>query len=411
MKKSSFRYIKSPRWLNELSKSESLSITYRSNIYPVVLKKGLGMRVYDIDNNRYLDFIAGFGVLALGHRPKIVLNALRKQMAQMIHGLGDVHPNISKIKLLTKLKQLLPYQNPNIILASSGSEAVDTALKTCVLARGKDKFLSFQGAYHGVYTGPLRLCARKHFTLGFESWLGDKVHILPFPTKHDANKILTELEDELKTKTYAGLVLEPVQARGGNRCFPKDFIKHACDLAKKYQVITVFDEIFTGFGRTGSMFAYEQENIIPDIICLGKALGGGLPLSACAGEVLEVWGKSSGEARHTSTFLGHPLACAAGLATLNKLEEIWPKLKAELALIDQAFDNFASRNSVAISGRGFMRGIKFIDKPVDYVAHLCQQMLSKGFLLLPDGEDSDILAINPPLIASIKEYNKLFAAL
>lgn len=374
-----------------------------------MLKKGSGMHLWDIDKNRYLDFTSCFGVAALGHRPKKVQHALREQSAKLIHGMGDVHPNESKIKLLGLLATILPYRRPNILFSSTGSEAVDAALKTAVLATGKTDFISFQGAYHGLLTAPLRLTNRKIFTSQFEQWMGITAKILPFPAR-DNDEILNRLEDELKTKKYAGIVMEPVQGRGGDRSFADEFLRACAMLAKKHQTLLIFDEIFTGFGRTGKLFACEHSGVVPDIICLGKALGGGLPLSLVAGDILEVWGKSSGESRHTSTFLGHPLACATGHAAIREIIARLPSFVDELKEIDVVL---GEQNLFDVSGRGFMRGLRFKSShvnPVDMFT-LTKKLLKNGIMVMPSGEEGDVLSLTPPLIAKAKDFRYLLKAI
>lgn len=405
------------QWLKTLTQVESDNITYVGENFPLILKKGSGMNLWDVDGKRYIDFTSCFGVAALGHRPRVALNALRKQSAKLLHGMGDVHPSDSKISFLSLLASMLPYAKPNTVLSSTGSEAIETALKTAILVTQRHQFISFQGGYHGLLTGPLHLANRPHFTNGFEGWLRNPATVLPFPTgKDDANL----LEDELKKRSYAAIVLEPVQGRGGDRCFPNSYMQDACALAQKYGTLVIFDEVFTGFGRTGSLFGFESFDVIPDILCMGKAMGGGLPLSACAGEVLEVWGKSTGEARHTSTFLGHPLACAVGQATIKEIRAKLPSFQGELVTIDNEFQNFVSsskkngiceKHPFAVTGAGFMRGLSFSGKTPGFAFTLTQKLLDEGFILLPCGENGDVLSLTPPLIAKATDYRKLFKAL
>lgn len=403
--------------LNQLSRVECPNITFIEEDFPVVLRKGAGMNLWDVNANKYADFTSCFGVAALGHRPKVTLTAMRKQASKLIHGMGDVHPTESKIRLLTLLSQMLPYSRPNTILSSTGSEAIDTALKTAVLATGRHRFIGFSGSYHGLMTGPLRINSRDHFTAGFEKWLEPTAKILPFP---EEGQSLSALEDELKKREYAAIVLEPVQGRGGDRCFPKKYVKDACALAKQFGTLVIFDEIFTGFGRTGTMFAYEHFDVVPDIICLGKALGGGMPLSACAGDVLEVWGKSTGEARHTSTFLGHPLACAMGFAAIQDISKKLPRFVEELSAIELEFQAFEKRcraqawfaqSPFVLTGKGFMRGINFINAKPGFAFEVTKKLLKEGFIILPCGENGTVLSVTPPLIAKFMDYRRLFKAI
>lgn len=397
--------------LAELKACESPNITYFDERFPVVIKKGRGMCVVDIEGKSYLDFTAFFGVQALGHCNEKIKKALRKQSEQLIAGIGDVHPNESKIHLLSALKKILPYESPNIVLGCSGSEAVEVAMKTAVLATGKNRFLSFADAYHGLLSAPLKLSDNRIYTDSFESWIRPRATVLPFPAEGSVDAVLSQLEDEMKTLKYSAVVLEPVQGRGGDRAFPNDFLREASALSKKYGVLLIFDEIFSGLGRTGKMFAFEHSGVVPDIICLGKALGGGLPLSACAGDVLEVWGQQvDGEARHTSTFLGHPLACATGVAAVKEIMKRLPEFQESLVQIDREFDKLSLPFKFKTTGKGFMRGINFPGRR-GFGAYLMFELLKEGFLVIPAGGRGEVLSLTPPLIAQARDFKKLFAVL
>lgn len=435
---------KSKALLARLAAVESPDVTYLGERFPIVMKKAEGMAVTDVDGNRYLDFTACFGVLALGHRPAVTLNALRKQSAQLVHGMGDVHPSLAKIRLLETLRALTPFPEGKAVLSLSGGEAVETALKTAILATGRHRFLSFEGGYHGLHMGPLGLTDRGHFRQGLEGWLGNANTRIPFPfngaeaalaCEDDApdpsffgqthgllhwDEVLTRLEDALRSRAYAALVMEPLQGRGGERTYPSGFIKMAADLARHFGTIVIFDEIYSGFGRTGPMFAFEHAGVEPDLLCLGKALGGGLPLSACVGGIMDVWGRSTGEARHTSTFLGHPLACAVGHATLTALGARLPAFREELKKIDAEIVAFVGRCRAAglgrtlpfrVRGAGFMRGFWFYASEPGFASALAEDLLEEGFIVLPSGPRGDVLSLTPPLIATRAHHRRLFTVL
>ena len=182
----------------------------------------------------------------------------------------------------------------------------------------------------------------------------------------------------------------------------------------------IFDEIYTGLGRTGSLFASDHEGVVPDLLVLGKALGGGLPLSACVGECLDAWGKSTGEARHTSTFLGHPLACAVGHAAVSEIIRRLPEFKRELLHVEKSFGKFFEayaaadlhkRIPIQLRGRGFMRGIWFPTTNPGFAAQVSEQLLELGFITLPSGPRGDVLSFTPPLIARGKDFDLVLKAL
>lgn len=423
---------RSKKLLRRLGKVESPNVTYMGEDFPIVMHKGDGLKVTDVDGKRYLDFTACFGVLALGHRPKTTLTALRKQSAKLIHGMGDVHPTESKIKLLETIAKVTPFfTQPKSILSLNGGDAVESALKTAIIVTGRSKFLSFQGGYHGLQFGPLSLISRPLFKEPFANWYAQDISVeIPFPSDEaeviksgpnsgnfSANEVLEQLENQLKTNSFAALIMEPLQGRGGERTYPAGFLKSCRELTQKYKTLLIFDEIYTGFGRTGDMFALEHENVVPDLLCVGKAMGGGLPLSACTGDILDAWGKSSGEARHTSTFLGHPLACAVATETIKSIARHLPQFKCEASKIDKKINQFSKvyENSESFSiapfsirGRGFMLGFWFYGSPAGYAAWLAEQLLQKGFILLPSGPRGDVLSFTPPLIVKASDFSALF---
>lgn len=434
-KKSSRKNTK--KFLDRLKKVECADTTHIAERFPIVMKSAKGLYVRDVDHNRYCDFTSFFGVAAFGHRPQTTLQSMRKQMAQLIHGMGDVHPTESKIKLLELLAKITPFEEAKSLLSLSGGDAVETAIKTAMLATKRARFLSFEGGYHGLQFGPLSLNSNSFFTSDFNEWTKERGKSIPFPyfsgemlceekrplaefflKKHNLKNpddVLEILETELKKKIYAALVMEPIQGRGGKRSFSAKFLKSCKELCKKYGTLLVFDEIYTGFGRTGKMFALEHSGVVPDLLCLGKAMGGGLPLSACVGDMMDVWKASEGEARHTQTFLGHPLACAVGYKTILEIEKQLPLFQTEVPKIEQEFKSFILKMKenefhkkipFEIRGSGFMHGIWFYDQNEGFAVPIMNELLERGFLVLPEGPRADVLSICPPLIAKAGEYRK-----
>lgn len=415
--------------LAKLSAVECPDTTYIAQNFPTVFKKGKGLFLTDIENKKYLDFTSCFGVLALGHRSDVTINTIRRQSSKLIHGMGDMYPSESKIKLLALLAKITPYTAPKSMLGLSGSDAIEMAMKTAVLATNRSQFISFDGAYHGVHLAPLNLNHTQHFTEKFKSLLTNRALYLPFPAfdengshleaenTEDPDCVLTKLEDALKSKRYAALILEPIQGRGGIRIFTQKFLQESQRLCKKYGTLLIFDEIMTGFGRTGTLFGYEQTGVIPDLMCLGKAMGGGLPLSACVGDMMDVWPKSHGEARHTQTFLGHPLACAVAYETILQIQKNLPKFQKELIQIDKVFDAFViqlrSQGSYEampcfMRGVGFMRGLWFYKNDAIAVKWM-ETLYTKKILVLPEGAKSNVIALLPSLIATARDYQKIFS--
>jgi 4-aminobutyrate aminotransferase-like enzyme len=436
------RYKHSQQWLSRLQKVESPDVTYIADKFPIVMKKARGMKITDVDDNSYLDFTACFGVMALGHGDKSILQTMKHQASKLIHGMGDVHPSAPKIALLEMLHRITPYENAQSILSLSGGEAIESALKTAMIVTGRHRFVSFSGGYHGLHFGPLALSDRPTFTRGFEPWLNERCTFVPFPktsaetslgcdrlgddfyeTVHQLkhwDTVLEQLEDALRGRKTAAVVLEPLQGRGGERTWPSGFLKQVRKLTLNYGTLLIFDEIYTGLGRTGELFAFEHEGVVPDLLVLGKALGGGLPLSACIGDCMDAWGKSAGEARHTSTFLGHPLACAVGLSCVKEIIRRMPEFKVELIHIDAAFSRFFrnyeaqglhQHTPVQLRGRGFMRGLWFPEAKPGFAAKISEQLLELGFITLPSGPRGDVLSFTPPLIARGREFDLVLTSL
>lgn len=426
----------SQRWLTRLQRVESPDVTYVSETFPIMMKKARGMKIVDMDGRSYYDFTACFGVMALGHAHPVLQRALRSQASKLVHGMGDVHPSAPKVLLLELLARITPFDNAKSVLSLSGGEAMESALKTAMVVTGRHQFVSFSGGYHGLHFGPLALSDRDIFTRGFEPWLKDKNVVLPFPQtlpelslgcEHLDEKfyksvhalehwdtVLEKLEDALRAKKIAAVVLEPLQGRGGERTWPSGFLQQVQKLAHQFGSLLIFDEIYTGLGRTGTLFAHDQEGVVPDLLVLGKALGGGLPLSACVGDCLDAWGRSTGEARHTSTFLGHPLACAVGRAAVSEIVRKLPDFKNELPHIDLSFNKFLEEyraldlhkhTPVQLRGRGYMRGLWFPAANQGFAAQISEQLLHLGFITLPSGPRGDVLSFTPPLISRAKEFD------
>ncbi len=415
-----------------LGEVESRNVTFLGPEFPVFWSEARGANVRDVDGNVYVDLTGAFGVAAAGHAHPRIVAALEAQSARLVHGMGDVHPPEGKLAFLERLGALVPWSEPRTVLASSGSEAVEVALKTALLATGRSGVVAFTGGYHGLTLGALSTTAREDFRAPFLPRLPRDVSFAPFPDSLrfgesagraalDAlDRILAELEE--RGTPPGAILVEPIQGRAGVRVPPRGFLGEVARRARDAEALLVFDEIFTGFGRTGSIFAFEEEGVVPDLLCLGKAMGGGLPLSACVGprEVMDAWPPSAGEALHTSTFLGHPLACASASAFLDVMEE---EALPERARLEG--DRFRSRLRDELEacpwvgevrGRGLFLGVELIHTGADAEgegrdeassprprpwagagAHLATRLLRRGLLVLPAGDRGEVVELTPPL--------------
>ena len=375
-----------------------------------------GANVVDADGNVFLDLTGAFGVALLGHGHPKVAAAVAAQAERLVHGMGDVHPPSVKVFLMERIAALAPWPDARVVLSSTGSEAVETGLKTALMATGRPGILAFQGAYHGLTLGSLAATDRELFRAPFHSRLYGGVAFAPFPDtlRHGeaaARRSLDEVERILAAGAPNGdpigaVVVEPVQGRTGVRIPPDGFMARLSQLAHAAGAVVVADEVFTGMGRCGAPLASPRVGLDADVVCIGKALGGGLPLSACIGRrgVMDAWPESGGEAIHTSTFLGHPLSCAAGLVVLDELESGGTAERAQAAgalLLEALRQALAGVDGVAdVRGLGLMIGIELAEprtlQPLTGAgARAAVAALAEGVLLLPAGEEGHVVELTP----------------
>jgi len=414
-----------------LRRFESPNVTYISDSFPVFWAEAAGANVLDVDGNIYIDLTAGFGAAASGHRNPRVTEAVRKQLENLTHGLGDVHPPDIKVRLLERLAEVTPPGLEQSILASSGSEAVEAALKTARLASGRPGVLCFSNAYHGLTYGALSVTDGGHFRDPFEGQLGIPTARVPFPNSYrPASDIegrggllgatLRRVAESLDADDRIGaIIVEPILGRGGVVIPPDGFLRGLRDECDRRGLVLIFDEVFTGFGRTGRWFACEHEGTVPDIMCVGKALSGALPFSACIGrpEVMAAWPPSRGEAIHTSTFLGHPLACAAALAQIDEIEDQLVERSAGLgaSMLDRLEGMKERLTGIGdVRGRGLLAAIELVRDPdsrepdQDRAQCVVRDALQRGLILLYGG---CTLQMSPPLTISEEQLGFALATL
>ncbi len=357
----------------------------------------------DVDGNRYVDLTAGFGALLLGHRPAAVAGALARQEKELWLALGDVYASEPKIAVSLALAALFPEKGARVILGLSGADAITAAMKTAVLATGRPNVVAFDGAYHGLSYAPLAACGlNPAFRSPFESQLAPFVRFAPYPSAApDVDRTLSTVRAELHRGNVGAVVIEPILGRGGCVVPPRGFLcalREACDDAG---VLLVADEIWTGLGRSGSWLCSVDDGVTPDIVCLGKGLGGGLPISACVGRevVMRAWDTHGGGAIHTATHFGAPTACAAALATLGELRRarlvdrsrrVGDRWRGGLA---QALEG---RGVVEVRGRGMMIGVQ-LEGGAGRALAATRALLGRGFIVLTGGSAGDVLTLTPPL--------------
>jgi 4-aminobutyrate aminotransferase-like enzyme len=431
--------------LELLRKYESQNVTFidPEGGWPIVWERAKGVHVWDADGRKYLDLTAAFGVATTGHANPRVVKAGQKQMAQLLHAMGDVHPHEFKGRLARELSRITfeRWQQKKskvtslrskvgekdvggkTIFCNSGFEAVEVALKTAMMATKKRGVIAFEGAYHGLGYGALNATHRRHFTEFFQKQLGGFGYFVPFPTAEgNLASVEAQIRSYLEKEEIGAVLVEPIQARGGINVPPKQFLPMLHKVCNQNGALLIVDEIYTGFGRTGKWFACEHTDVLPDVICLGKALTGGFPLSACVGraDLMDAaWPISTGEAIHTSTFLGHPVGCAMAMAQIEEIRRLRLVERSArlgeflLKLLQSEISNF--KFEISVRGMGLIIGLEMRQlneaPATEEALGLIKTMLHTGFILLPEGAHSNVISFTPPLTISEEQLKTTVSAL
>jgi 4-aminobutyrate aminotransferase/(S)-3-amino-2-methylpropionate transaminase len=376
---------------------ESRDVTCLVPEPPIFWERAQGANVWDADGNRFVDLGGAFAVANVGHAHPRVVRAVAEQAERLLHGMGDVHPSETKVALLEALCARFPGGGPaRAVLGSSGADAVEAALKTALLATGRPGIVAFEGAYHGLTLGALDTTWRREFRERFTARLPERTAFARYGDAADVRRAARAAEFPI-----GAVLVEPIQGRGGVRVPPAGFLRELRALCDAEGWLLIADEVFTGFGRTGRLFACERDAVVPDLLCVGKGLASGMPLSACVGRaaVMDAWPESRGEALHTQTFLGHPPSCAAGLAALAVLDE--EKLVERSAELGARALSFLAEAGAALPairelrGAGLMIGIEC--DTAERAHHAVSDALARGVILLPGGDDGRTLTVTPPL--------------
>ena len=362
---------------------------------PIVYGRAFGSNVACVDDNVFVDLTCGFGALVLGHAPPSLSDALHGQQEVLPLALGDVYASDAKVVACEMIQALFPEKGARVLLGSSGADALTAALKTAELATGRAGVLAFEGAYHGLSHGPLALCGLSNaFRQPFTSSLSPHVTFLPYP---DSDATLRAVEaraiDACRAGQIGAIVVEPILGRGGCIVPPPAFLPTLRRVADASGALLVVDEVWTGMGRSGAMLA--SEGIVPDVVCLGKGLGAGFPVSACVGRasVMAAWGAHGGTAIHTATHFGSPLACASIRTALDELAE--QNLPARALRIGATFMQMVSEAGHRVTGRGLMLGIHLDSKKAALRA--ASELLARGYIVLTGGVGGNVLTLTPAL--------------
>jgi 4-aminobutyrate aminotransferase-like enzyme len=413
---------------------ESRNVTFGEpdGSWPIVWDRAKDVFVWDADGKKYLDLTAAFGVAATGHANPNVVAAGQKQLARLPHAMGDFHPHARKAELARELSRLTferwtgGMKKGRTIFTNSGFEAVEAALKSAILATNRHGVVAFTGAYHGLGYGALNATHRDYFRKPFLAQMREFVRFAQFPAKPtDLPTVEFQIRNMFRREWLGAILVEPIQARGGINIPPPGFLPLLRKLCDEHHALLITDEIYTGFGRTGKWFANEHAGVTPDLICLGKALTGGFPLSACVGRadlMNAAWPPSKGEALHTSTFLGNPVGCAMALAQIEEIGKLkLPERAAELGefLLGelQSLQSEISNPKLEIHARGIglMAGVELRrhdGSPACVEAFaVVKELLRRGFIFLPEGEFGNVISLTPPLTITKPQLVKAVNAL
>jgi 4-aminobutyrate aminotransferase len=389
--------------------------------YPFVMDHGKGVEVWDVDGNRYLDFMSGIAVLATGHAHPKVVKAIQEQAEKFIHISSDFYHE-PWIELAEKLNEIAPFEEQAVsFLTNSGTEAVETAIKLARYHSGRMNFIGFTGAFHGRTMGAVTFTASKPtYHGGFYPLMNGVVHA-PYPNPYRrvvesrpnedyGEAVVRYIEDEilghiLPADEVAAVLVETIQGEGGYIIPPAGFFPALRKLCDKHEILLIVDEVQCGMGRTGKWWAIEHFGVEPDMVLAAKGIASGMPLGACiARKSVMDWEHGT----HGSTYGGNPIACAASLATIDLIEKEYMENAVEVGqYANDALQEIAVRHRSMgeVRGLGLMIGVEFVkDKATKESAkeisdRVVDLAFERGLLMLACGKST--IRIAPPL--SIKK--------
>jgi 4-aminobutyrate aminotransferase len=397
--------------------------------YPFVMSHGRGTEVWDVDGNRFLDFMAGIAVCSTGHSHPVVVQAIKDAADKFLHISSD-YWHEGQVRLGERMNELSPLKEPTMsFFCQSGTESVEGALKLARYVTGRPRFIGFIGGFHGRTMGSLSFTSSKYTQQqGFFPTMPGVTHV-PYPNNYrplfagaeQGDAVLRYIEDVLFTgpvpaAEVAAILIEPIQGEGGYLVPPPGFLAGLRSLCDKHGILLIFDEVQSGIGRTGKMFAAQHFDVVPDIMTLAKGLGSGLPIGMVIAKstIMSKWKRGA----HGNTFGGNPLCCAAALATIDLVQG---GLMANAAAVGDYFmaklRELQARHQVIgeIRGRGLMIGMELVtDRAGKAPAkELCDKIVDRayynGLLLLACGKST--LRFMPPLSVTRAEVDEALAIL
>jgi 4-aminobutyrate aminotransferase / (S)-3-amino-2-methylpropionate transaminase / 5-aminovalerate transaminase len=396
---------------------------------PVYAAKAEGAWLEDVDGNRYIDFAGGIGCLNVGHRREAIVRSVREQLDRFMHTCVQVTPYEGYIRLAERMNEVTPGKFPKkTFFVNSGAEAIENAVKIARAYTKRPAIIAFEDAFHGRTMMTLALTSKTHpYKAGFAPFPGD-VYRIPFAYCYRCSYSLQypscdlycarHLEDTFKrvvaNEEVAAVIAEPVLGEGGFVAPPPDYFKVLVDLCHKYGILFIADEVQSGFGRTGAMFASERYAIEPDIVVTAKSLGGGLPLAAVTGraEIMD----APGPGGLGGTFAGNPLSCAAALAVLDLFEH-----EDLLARANELGDQFQRRARDwqrrwplvgDVRGLGGMQAIELVQSQetkapaTEETKQITQYCYEHGLITITAGTYSNVIRVLVPLVATKEQIDE-----
>ena len=405
--------IPGPRSRAILGRKERVVANPLSVYLPIVVAEARGATLTDVDGNVFIDFTGGVGCLNVGHSAPRVVAAATEQLARFTHTDFTVVPYESYVELAERLCALVPISAPvRAAFFNSGAEAVENAVKVARAATGRAAVIAFDGAFHGRTLMALSLTSKTHpYKAGFGPF-APEVYRVPFADPYrgpDAPAALRALENAFTTRVpaehVAAIVFEPVQGEGGFVVPPVEFVRGLRRICDEHGIVLVADEVQTGFGRTGRMFAMEHFGVEPDLTTLAKSIAGGLPLSGLVGRAALM--DAVGDGGIGGTFVGNPVACAAALAVLDTLEEDGLLERAELVGVElrERMERWRERFAAVgdVRGLGAMLALELVEdregkQPATSLATaVAEAAAARGLLLLKAGVHGNCIRVLAPL--------------
>jgi len=359
---------------------------------PLVLNKGKGAIVWDINGKEYLDFTSSYGVALLGHSHPKIVEAVCRQAERLISCHAGFYNDV-RTEFLQKLAGITPKDLDKSFLSNSGAESIECAIKLARKFTGKPEIISLMGAFHGKTMGALSATWDKKYREPFLPLIPEFKHVPP----DNINKVR-----EAITEKTAAVLVEPIRGEGGIRVPPDDFLQGLREVCDEKNILLIFDEVQTGFGRTGKMFACEHWKTIPDVMCLAKPIAGGLPIGITVAKEHIMSSLKVGQ--HSTTFSGSPIVCAAGCAAIDVLLE--EKLVNRAAMLGNYFKSqleyLQAKHRIIkeVRGLGLMLGIEL---KFD-VLNIILKSMERGTLFLDAGRT--VLRFLPPLVTEKEQINR-----